>query len=149
MGALGCYAGRRIWLYALAVLFCGAIGCEQKRPPGFLWIGKIAVIAQKSGFLEDKQIYLHRDERGLAAMSTLCSHDLSKLYVKKVDGREILVSEFNDSQYDLWGHVLRGPATKELPFYRLRADAEEYGGPIDSLYVEIGKEVGRDWRLSQ
>jgi Rieske Fe-S protein len=135
-----------IFLFSISALLL--LGCEQKRPPGFLYLGKITEIAEKSGFLEDKQIYIHRDNNGVVAMSTLCSYDLSKLKLVQQGKYKILATEFNESQYDLWGRVLRGPTTKDLPFYSVRIDSGEYGSAKDSLYAEIGKEVPREWRLA-
>lgn len=121
--------------------------CEKKRPPGYLNIGKVSEIASQSVFLQDKQIFLHRDQRGVSVMSTLCSYDLSPLRLIVENGREVLVSDYSASRYDVQGNVLAGPAERPLPYYSARLDSGVYGGPLDTIYVQIGTEVDRGWRL--
>lgn len=128
-------------------MLVGVFGCEVKRPPGFLTIGKVAEVASRSHFLQEKNFYLIRDDQGIAVMSTLCSHDRLPLKLVKDNGREIFVSDYNPSRYDLSGRVISGPAKHDLLFYALRIDSGVYGGPKDTLYVKIGSEVPREWRL--
>lgn len=129
------------------VLIALLSGCEKKRPPGFLNIGRIADVGQKTAFLVDKEIFLLRDERGVSVMSSLCSYDLSPLRLVSEGDRQIFVSDYSESRYDISGHVLHGPATKDLSFYAVRIDAWEYGGTKDTLYVDFSREVDRNWRL--
>lgn len=81
-------------------------------------------------------------------MSTMCTYDLTYLKRKQVDGQTLYVSEYTDSKYDLQGNVVSGPAIAALPYYQLKLDAGEYGGPKDTLYVYIGKTVPPEWRLN-
>ena len=125
----------------------GAGSCEKKRPPGYLSLGKVSAIAVVSGFLPDMQVYIHRDERGVSIMSTLCAYDLSPLRLIEEGGNKVFVSDYTTSRYDVSGHVIQGPADKDLSFYTGRVDAGEYGGEQDTLYVDFSKEVNREWRL--
>lgn len=138
----------RVVLALLVCVLLTAASCEKKRPPGYLSLGKVTVIAAVSGFLPDMQVYIHRDERGLSVMSTLCSYDLSPLRLVEEGGGKMFVSDYTTSRYDLTGHVLQGPADRDLSFYSARIDAGEYDGAKDTLYVDFSKEVTRDWRLS-
>ncbi len=133
---------------AAVVLVCSIAACEKKRPPGFLNIGKIVEVGQKTAFLPDKEVFITRDERGISVMSTLCSYDLSPLRLVTEGDRQIFVSDYSESKYDIGGHVLHGPATKDLSFYAARVDSGDYGGPKDTLYVDFAKEVDRSWRLA-
>lgn len=129
------------------VIFCLS-ACERRRPPGYLRIGKVVDLTASEQFIPGTDVYLRRDSYGYYAMSTLCSHDLSKLALKATDKGEIWVSQYTTSTYDKQGNVLTGPATEPLPFYKLRFASEVYGGPPETLYVEIGSEVPKGWRLS-
>ena len=155
-GSYSCFRMRRIFwsdsnscisLVFLFFLALFAIGCEAKRPPGFLTIGKVSEVAGQTHFLPEMNFYLIRDQHGVAIMSTLCRYDRLPLKLINENGRDIFVSDYNSSRYDISGRVIAGPAKQDLFFYSLRIDSGVYGGPKDTLYVQIGTEVGRDWRL--
>jgi hypothetical protein len=140
----------KLRIIQLGLLFISclcALGCEAKRPPGFLSIGKVSEVATQTRFLREMNFYLTRDQRGLSIMSTLCRYDRLPLRLINENGKEIFVSDYNPSRYDISGHVIAGPAKHDLFFYSLSIDSGVYGGPKDTLYVQIGEEVGRDWRL--
>lgn len=135
---------------ALVVVVALAVaGCAdgRKRPPGYLRLGHISKLLGRATDLKDFDLILRRDEGGLSVMSTDCTYDLSRLVLRKVDGKLILVSTLSSSTYDLDGKVLSGPAKVNLPYYELRFDAGVYDGPRDTLYVYVGREVSPDWRL--
>lgn len=134
---------------ALAAAVVGALGCAEgrKRPPGYLRLGHVSKLLGRATELKDFDLILRRDEGGLSAMSTDCTHDLSSLVLRKVEGKLILVSTLSASTYDVDGKVLSGPAKVDLPYYELRFDAGVYGGARDTLYVYVGREVSPSWRL--
>lgn len=129
----------------------GLTGCEEPvkhRPYGFLRVGPASDFLQTETYRPDLRMLFRRDERGLSVMSTLCTHDLSPLKLTtRPNGAEIFISEYSESQYRKNGRVMHGPAEANLPFYRLKIDEGVYGGPVDTLYVEVGAEVSSDWRL--
>lgn len=138
---------------SLVVLLALALlpGCKpdkRERPYGFLRLGAARDLVGPENNLVEDRLLLKRDAGGWSAMSTLCAYDLSPLYRKKLpSGEYVWASEFNESVYTESGKVLHGPTTNNLPYYRLKLDSAVYGGPPDTLYVEIGAKVGADWRL--
>jgi Rieske Fe-S protein len=98
-------------------------------------------------YLDDTGLLLRRDEGGWYAMSTLCTKDLSVLQRKETPNGTILASTFTTSTYALDGHVLTGPATKNLEYYELFIDQGVADGPKDTLYARIGKFKPASWRL--
>ena len=90
---------------------------------------------------------VRHDEHGFSAMSTDCTHDLSPLTRKVTPGGEVWVSSYTASSYDSKGHVLSGPAKANLPYFKLKLDSGTYGGPLNTLYAEVGEERSEEWRL--
>ena len=80
-------------------------------------------------------------------MSTMCTHDLTYLKRAQLDGKEFYTSTYTDSKYTLDGTVISGPSVAPLPYFELKIDSSIYGGPRDTLYAYVGKEVPKDWRL--
>jgi len=132
---------------ALCLIHSGCQSSVRKRPPGWLKLGKASEYTQAETYLPEKRLLLRKDERGFSVMSTECTHDLSGLVPKKTDHGVVFFSEYSDSQYAEDGKVLHGPAVADLPYFELRLDESVYGGPKDSLYVQIDKEVPKEWRL--
>ncbi len=97
--------------------------------------------------LNENKLILRRDTKGFYIMSTMCTYDLTYLERKLVNGRELLVSTYTDSKYDLNGKVVSGPSVRDLPYYELKIAAGIYGGARDSLFAYVGREVSPDWRL--
>ena len=132
---------------ALMLLSCWPEG--RTRPYGDVHLGKIADLAVPETRLPLHNLIVRFDSAGFSAMSTMCTYDLTPLKFELRDGREILVSEYSTSTYDLQGHVLTGPAKLPLPYYQLTFASSVYGGPVDSLYAKIGYEVPEGWRLAK
>lgn len=95
-------------------------------------------------FLTDKRFLVRHDSGGYSAMSTLCTYDLSALSLT-TEGD--LISKFNPSRYAHDGHVLKGPAVKNLPYYELVLDRDDIDKPLEYFFVRVGTEVSADWRL--
>lgn len=145
---------------ALIVIFF-AISCErgpQRRPAGFLRLGNLAELLERaelrdpalrdSGiFFSDLGILLRRDEGGLYAMSTHCTFNRTALSIQEVEGKKVLSSRYSASSYDIFGNVLTGPTRHPLPYYVLQLEPWTAGGPPDTLFVLVGRERPREWRL--
>jgi len=138
------------WLFLSFSLGCKDQGRE--RPYGYSRLGNINDLPIGEKYLPQALIYLRRDEKGFSAMSTLCTFDLSKLHLKSIkQGQkevEIWVSKFNQSQYAKNGDVLKSPSKHSLPYYQLEIAAGGAGSAADTLYVKIGSQVSKEWRLA-
>lgn len=110
-------------------------------------LGEVSGFLVNEKYLPDLRVLVRKDARGLYAMSTECTHDLSALRLVERDGRRVFVSDYSTSTYDWNGKVLSGPAKGDLPYYYLRVDSGVYGGPKDTLYVDVGDERPATWRL--
>lgn len=134
----------------LALLVTGS-GCDRggkKRPIGFIRLGPAAELAEQGEtFISEARILVRYDQGGFSAMSTACTYDLSALTKVGYEGSKRWVSSYSTSSYDEAGKVLKGPARVNLPFYRLQLAAGRYGGPADTLFVEVGAETDPEWRL--
>ncbi len=96
--------------------------------------------------LAKERFYIRRDARGISIMSTLCTRDLYPLRLDAANSEWI--SDYSGARYSLEGKVVKGPAVKDLPYYKLELREGVIEGPIDTLYVVVGREVNADWRLS-
>ena len=133
---------------ALLVLLGACLGGPQRRPAGFLNLGKVAELAGKEeSFFSDLKIFLRRDAGGFFAMSTACTYDLSPLFLAQVGAQRVWRSQRTESMYALDGTVLHGPTKHPLPFYKLEMAPGLVGGPRDTLFVEVGIERPSSWRL--
>jgi nitrite reductase/ring-hydroxylating ferredoxin subunit len=140
-------SSRLIILLLFLILSSSCRAKSLNRPPGYFNLGKVSELLSPETNIEKDKLLLRRDERGFYVMSTMCTYDLTYLERKNVDGKDLLVSTYTDSKYDLRGKVISGPSTVNLPYYELKLDAGVYGGPKDTLYAYVGKEVSPDWRL--
>lgn len=134
----------------LATLLASLFSCESNhryRPIGWFRLGKVINFLGSETDLPESKLIIRRDNRGLYVMSTICTYDLTYLVRKKVGGKEIYVSEYTSSTYDLDGNVLSGPAVAALPHYELKIDLGIDRKARDTLYAKVGKEVPREWRL--
>jgi Rieske Fe-S protein len=115
-------------------------------------LGPIADLASRpETFLPEARIMVRHDARGFSAMSTECTYDLAPLAPTRRDGKVVWVSAFSTSSYDEFGHVLQGPARKNLPYFKLRIDAGSLaqggGAQADTLFVDVGEDEPESWRL--
>jgi hypothetical protein len=132
----------------LALTFTGCEPSHRERPFGYLRLGPVGNFLKEETFLESDRLLVRHDAGGFSIMSTECTKDLSPLHLEQSpSGERIWKSKYTASSYSYDGKVLTGPAIKDLPYYDLRIDAKVYGGPKDTLYVEIGKERSKEWRL--
>ncbi|MDC0357526.1 hypothetical protein OAO01_01825 [Oligoflexia bacterium] len=141
----------KLFLVTLVVIFLGGIvGCDwhrRSRAPGYVRLGPIQKFLAPQTHEAEHSLLLRRDEKGLYAMSTLCTYDLSPLVLDRTGKTPFLKSIYSSSKYDMSGNVTSGPAKANLPYFELRLDSNKYGGKPDTLFVFIGPQVSRDWRL--
>lgn len=140
--------GTNLFLALFLGLFSFSLcACQRNRPPGYINLGRLQDLQAAEINLPEADIFLRRDERGFSAMSTISTDDLSQLTLRSTPDGERWVSSFSASEFAKDGAVVRGPATRDLPYFELVFDASEYGGVKDSLYVYVGKERPKEWRL--
>jgi len=148
--ALG--AGRRIEklgprLFLLLSLLIPA--CKQEvleRPPGYIKVGKLSEFKEVENFKPDMRFLIIKDDRGIAALSTLCTYDLTPLRLVHSEDERVFVSDYTSSRYTIRGKVTNGPSVADLPYYHAVVDSELLGGPKDTLYVHVGKKRDPEWR---
>lgn len=138
---------RRIFIVgASSFLFAATLGCEQRhqrRPYGYIRVGTVnELISGKD--LSDKWLWARRDAEGLYVLSTLCTLDLEPLVRISPEG---FSCPNCSSEYSIDGEVKKGPSQYPLPYYELKLDQGEIGGPRDTVYVYVGVEKPRDYRL--
>ncbi len=81
------------------------IGRKEDFPPGTV------------KYYEEEQTYIFADTQGIFAISAVCTH-LGCIVGK---GETRFTCPCHGSVYDLQGKVIRGPAPKNLPWYRIQA----------------------------
>jgi hypothetical protein len=142
---------RAICYLILICAFLALCSCRQsvqRRPAGDFRLGKVIDLLAPETEMQKLKLLLRRDEKGFYVMSTMCTYDSTYLVRKKEGDREIYLSTYTDSKYELDGKVISGPAIADLPYYKLKYAAGSYESPIDTLFAEVGREVPRDWRLA-
>ena len=145
-----------ISLSIISLVGFGLFGCQpgvRKRPVGYLRVGKYLEIPMGVTYRPDLLLVLRRDIDGISAMSTACTYDLSPLTLKSKKGEngadeQRFFSSYTDSVYSIDGDVINGPAKAALPYYQLVLREGTYDGARDTVFVKIGHEVDRSWRLS-
>ena len=65
-----------------------------------------------------------RDELGLYALSTRCTHDDCDMLRNGSVGPSGLRCSCHNSNFDRFGHRLTGPAQRDLPHYRVALDPQ-------------------------
>ena len=130
-------------LFSTSLLFLGCEQRNQKRPYGYIRLGKLSELLDGKE-LSDKWLLVRRDAEGIYVLSTLCAHDLEPLTVSP---NQTLVCPLCASEYSMDGEIKKGPTEFPLPYYELKLDQGEIGGPQDTLYAYVGVEKSRDYRL--
>ena len=86
-------------------------------------------------------VLIGRDEEGLFALSSLCSHLGCDLNTQGTFSETGIVCKCHGSKYDNDGNVVDGPAAKPLKAYGLALGCD------DKLYVDFPNEVPLSQRL--
>lgn len=97
------------------------IGKPEEFPPG------------SQAFLPESRIFITSTEKGIMAISAVCTH--LGCTVGKVEWG--YRCPCHGSRFDSAGRVLRGPAPKPLPWFKI------FRGPDDDLVVDTTVEVPR------
>jgi Rieske Fe-S protein len=136
------------------ILFLGALlllGCRpeaKNRPIGFGNLGPITKFKDQYVVdVSDHAVLVRQDEGGLFGMSTLCTRELRRLKARSENGAPILFCDVCGSEYNGQGHVTKGPATRNLSYYKLLVAEGVPNGPKDTLYAHVGIDVPETWRL--
>lgn len=123
-----------------AVLFLGALGCnsDYERPSGTHDLGEVRYLLFNKQHHREQAFITFRDDAGWAVMSTRCTYkegcDLTYL-------DETLECSCCGSIFSHTGEVLKGPASKSLPYYQIRyAD--------NHLYAYVGTKVAPKTRYT-
>ncbi|MBN1197927.1 MAG: ubiquinol-cytochrome c reductase iron-sulfur subunit [Bacteroidales bacterium] len=88
-------------------------------------------------YLPDSHLYILRDPSGIAAMSAICTH-LGCVVEQDVSG---FLCPCHGSSFSLNGVVEKGPAPRNLPWYRVSTL------PDQSLVVNMNQQVSPETRL--
>ncbi len=89
------------------------------------------------------KVIIGRDAGGLYAMSSLCTH----VSCNMAGSKGLLIPEgirctCHGSEFDRLGHVIQGPATKNLPFFKLALGCDGF------LYADTATKVTEADRLA-
>jgi hypothetical protein len=137
-----------VLLLATSLVLAGCRPDHRKRPYGFLNLGPLSQLVRAPETINNEQRVLVRfDGKGFSAMSLDCTFDLTRVEKVEKNGRTILLAKENGSEYDERGHVLKGPARANLPYYELAFGGVGANLTPTNLYVHIGYEKPEDWRL--
>ena len=150
-GAAQNVLARSCTLFLLMLIFVSCGSRQSHRPAQVMRVGPIASFLEApETYLPDLRIFIRVDDHGLSVMSTECTFDLSPLELVEEGENRFFRSRFSTARYSLAGEVLSAPAIAPLPYFKARVAEGVWGGPKDTLFVEIGlqNEVNSDWRLS-
>jgi len=94
---------------------------------------RLAALARsKIHFHRDRKLYVIKDDRGVYAMSAVCTH-LGCL-TRPNPNEDGFFCPCHGSHYDLNGNVVSGPAPRPLPHYEVEIDEEVVW--VDSAHQE-------------
>ncbi len=116
-------------------------GRDSNKPSGPIAAGSLRNVAVGHfAFVPGQPLVLARDERGLYAMTTICTHDDCDIQGSgRIDGAG-LSCDCHGSQFDRNGAVRRGPAGAALEHYRVDLAAD------GTLTIQASAVVGPDAR---
>ncbi len=135
-------ATRRTFLSSVLSWSClSTLGCsnsEQQDGPRIVSLGAIDSFKEGATLLALQRVVVHRDSLGLSVVSNICTHQTCVLDRSADDE---IVCPCHGSRFDKMGKVLQGPASSDLPWFRLIADQ-------GVLKADLSERVAPDWRLS-
>jgi len=133
----------RACLLMLLCLWIAGCNGARTRPYGYIRLGAVSELAADEQLFPELRLLLRRDHMGFFVMSLMCPKDLYELRPRE-GGFDC---PFCHSHFGGDGTRISGDAPVDLPYYRLDLDRGEYDGAANTLYAEVGREVGRSWRL--
>ena len=131
---------RRDFLVGLAgVSFVGFAGCKEefRRSDEVLNLGQLEDLLFERQHVTRASVILFRDDKGWSVQSSRCTYDGCDLtYDPSYSFCSCCKAHFSFA-----GDVLKGPATRPLPYYELFSDE-------GFLFVATGKQVDRNYRYT-
>jgi Rieske Fe-S protein len=128
-----------------ASALCACAGADSgDRPagtpaPGVYEVGHVSDFPPGTvSRIDDGPFFVIHDERGLYALTAICTHELCTVNV----GQSELPCPCHGSIYDLQGNVIRGPAPQPLDPLELTVEAD------GTVRVDTGVAVARETRVS-
>lgn len=124
-------------------ILAGVSGCsspdnDEAAALPALTVGSIGDFPMGRTVLDLYRLVIVRDQRGLAAMSIGCTHQLCLL---RPSGTQY-ICPCHGSEFGPGGERLSGPAPRGLPWYELVA------APNGTVSVRRDREVDPNWRLA-
>jgi cytochrome b6-f complex iron-sulfur subunit len=106
------------WLGFASTLF----GCAEKLPEDLppLDLGPITAIKEGQTHLEIERVILIRSRDQIRAVSAICTHQTCVLRVETAG----FICPCHGSEFDALGRVTKGPAARDLPWYKLSLTPE-------------------------
>ncbi len=123
---------------AVCAAVLGFAACERRhRAGGPLVLGPAAGFGEGPTSLEIYRIQVMRSGNAYRAVSLVCTHQTCLLTPKP----EGFTCPCHGSQFGRDGAVLTGPATVNLPWYRLSISEKQ------ELLLHRAEQVGPEWKL--
>jgi cytochrome b6-f complex iron-sulfur subunit len=110
-------------------------------PPKRFKAGLPAGFPEGATFLEDKRVYIVREQSAFFAISAVCTHLGCTVKLVNANGREFHCP-CHGSKYRGDGTNYAGPAPRPLVWHELQVSPDD-----GQLVVDLGQTVGRDFRL--
>ncbi|MCX6348079.1 MAG: Rieske (2Fe-2S) protein [Candidatus Aureabacteria bacterium] len=92
-----------------------------------------------------QEAFIVSDREGIYALSSICTHQGGPIF--KTDKNDAFVCKRHHARFDLEGNVVRGPATRALPWLRLDLSREKrlilYRAQAGEKGVKISHADGR------
>ncbi len=119
--------------------FSGFIGYQPPGPdPTIIPLGTLESLPPLPAHIERALIFLLKDDGGYYALDNVCTH-LGCLIHPQPDGS--FACPCHGSRYAADGQVIRGPATRPLPYLELQRDG------AGQIFVLRSKQVAATFRL--
>ncbi len=139
-------SSRRQFLTAGVCLGCALAvsGCEQSLEPEVprrIELAPLDSLHEPRTIFALEKLVVFRQRDSIGVMSMNCTHQ-SCLLTPLENGDEGYRCNCHESSFDIQGRVLRGPATRDLPWYAAEIDGQRM------LVVDLSHEVSKEWRLN-
>jgi Rieske Fe-S protein len=132
----------RLALVSVATAGCSSSGSASATTFGDVSGGnKSALAVGDLKALSNAPAILARDDKGIYAMTTTCTHEACDLREGRIASGSITCA-CHGSQFDANGGVVKGPATSPLAHFAVTVDAS------GEITVHGGREVSADIRAS-
>ncbi len=135
-----CAASGLVALRALPGCGSSSTGTEANCSPSAIGVGdKASLPIGQARYVESQAIFICHDEGGFYAIDAACTHIGTDIdFVNATSGFKC---PLHGATYDFNGHVLTGPAMRDLPHYSVCSTESGI------LIVDLGARVTPDTRL--